>query len=87
LWSALAEYGAASNWDQFKAAILKLYPSTEANRIWSMSDLDKLISEQLRHGILDMSVLGAYHRSFLAITMFLISQQRLSETEQNRAFA
>ena len=86
IWTTTPEYLAGSSWDQFKTAILKLYPGAEDDRIWSMSDLDKLIGEQLRYGILDTTTLGAYHRSFLAITRFLIDRHRLSTTEQNRAF-
>src|ERR1700721_1377461 len=86
LWESLSEYQSPYSWDQFVAAVYKLYPGSEDDRRWSIADMEKLIGEQLRSGIPDVYSLGAYHRAFLAITQFLCSKHRLSRSEQSRAF-
>jgi hypothetical protein len=48
--------------------------------------MDKLVREQLRIGILDVSNLGNYYRVFYTITQFLLTKNRISEAEQSRAF-
>jgi hypothetical protein len=47
--------------DEFKSAIFKLYPGLESKRKWTIVDIDKLVGEQLRMGILDVSDLGNYY--------------------------
>jgi hypothetical protein len=48
--------------------------------------MDKLIGEQLCLGTLTLAKLGTYHRSFFSITQYLIDKNRLSTSEQSRAF-
>jgi hypothetical protein len=86
LWELRPEYAAAHSYEDFKTAIEKLYPGAGDERKWSIADMDRLLGEQLRVGILDSQGLGAYYRSFLTITEFLRSKGRLSEAEQSRAF-
>jgi len=85
LWEGTAEYSSGT-YDEFKKAILKLYPGSEEERKWTMADLDKLIGEQLRLGILSVADFGAYYRSFTQITTFLIGKNRLAEEERSRTF-
>jgi hypothetical protein len=86
LWESLPEYGPGSNFDDFRIAVHKLYPASEDDRKWSISDMDKLVGEQLRIGIYDASDLGLYYRAFYNITQFLRAKNRISEAEQSRAF-
>jgi hypothetical protein len=86
LWESLPEYGPGSNFDDFRIAVHKLYPGSEDDRKWSISDMDKLVGEQLRIGIYDASDLGLYYRAFYNITQFLRTKNRISEAEQSRAF-
>jgi hypothetical protein len=86
LWETLPEYADAHTYGEFVTAVYLLYPGSEEDRKWSITDMDKLIGEQLRLGILNATDLGVYYRSFYAITQFLISQNRLSTAEQSRAF-
>jgi hypothetical protein len=48
--------------------------------------MDKLVGEQVRMGILDVSDLGNYYRVFYTITQFLLTKSCISEAEQSRAF-
>ena len=86
LWESIAEYAAPSTFDEFKRAIFKLYPGSEDERKWTITDMDKLVGEQLRVGILDANELGPYYRLFYTITQFLIRKNRISAAEQSRAF-
>ena len=87
LWETLDEYSnAAKSFDDFKIAVHALYPGSDEERRWSVADMDQLVGEWSHLGITSLGQLGEYHRSFLTITMFLRSKNRLSEVEQSRAF-
>src|ERR1700677_4066959 len=47
LWESIAEYAAPSTFDEFKRAIFKLYSGSEDERKWTITDMDKLVREQL----------------------------------------
>ena len=62
LWETLAEYtDATKTYDEFKEAIYALYPGSEEERKWSVADMDQLVGERSRIGILSLSDLGEYH--------------------------
>jgi hypothetical protein len=48
--------------------------------------MDKLVGEQLRMGILNVSDLRNYYQVFYTITQFLPTKNCISEAEQSRAF-
>jgi hypothetical protein len=87
LWETLPEYAdIGKSYQDFVAAVHALYPGSDEERKWSVADMDKLVGERSRLGIISLSDLGEYYRQFLAITTFLRSKSRLSEGEQSRAF-
>jgi hypothetical protein len=86
LWEAIPEFDGTKTFDDFKSAIFKLYPGSESERKWTIANMDKLVGEQLRVGILDVSDLGNYYRVFYTITQFLLTKNCISEAEQSRAF-
>jgi hypothetical protein len=51
-----------------------------------MTDLDTLIGERCRIGIISLDDLGDYHRKFFAITGFIKGKSRISDNEINRSF-
>jgi hypothetical protein len=65
LWESVPEFATGVSFNNFRTAIHKLYPGSENNRKWSISDMDKLISEQLCIGIFDASNLGMYYSFIL----------------------
>ena len=88
LWESLSEFSdATKTYLEFVAAIYTLYPGSEEERKWSVADMDKVVGERSRLGVISLGDLGEYYRQFLAITRFLRSKNRLSEAEQSRAFA
>ncbi|KAJ7697903.1 hypothetical protein B0H17DRAFT_852206, partial [Mycena rosella] len=86
VWESLTEFAPANTYDEFKTAVLKLYPGTDVNRKFSLADLDALVGEYARVGILSKGDYSEFYRQFLVITQYLISRQRLSLAEQSRAF-
>jgi hypothetical protein len=86
LWEAIPEFDGIKTFDEFKSAIFKLYPGSESERKWTIADMDKLVGEQLRMGILDVSDLGNYYQLFYTITQFLLTKNHISKAEQSRAF-
>jgi hypothetical protein len=86
LWESVPEFATGVSFNNFRTAIHKLYPSSENNHKWLISDMDKLVSEQLHISIFDASDLGMYYRSFYNITQFLCMKNRILEAEQSRAF-
>ena len=88
LWESLAEFADnTKTYTDFRQIIYSLYPGSEEECKWSVADMDKLVGERSRLGVLSLGDLGEYHRQFLAITTFLIGKTRLSTAEQSRAFA
>jgi hypothetical protein len=61
LWEAIPEFDVNKTFNEFKSAIFKLYPGSESKRKWTIADMDKLVGEQLRMGILDVSDLRNYY--------------------------
>jgi hypothetical protein len=86
LWESVPKFATGVSFNNFRTAIHKLYPGSENDRKWSISDMDKLIGEQLRVSIFNASDLGMYYRSFYNITQFLRTKNRISDAEQSRAF-
>ena len=88
LWEILPKFAdVATSYQQFVDAVYKLYPGLDAESCWSIGDMEKLIGEASRVGILLLANLGKYHREFITMTTFLIAKNRISATEQSRAFA
>jgi hypothetical protein len=87
LWETLSEFlDASKTYKDFPKAIYVLYPGSDKERKWSIVDMDKLVGERSHISIISLGDLDEYYRQFLAITTFLRSKTRLSETEQSHAF-
>ena len=87
LWEILPEFAdTAASYQQFVNAVYKLYPGSDAERRWSIEDMEKLVGEASRVGMLLLADLGKYHREFIAMTTFLIVKNCISTAEQSGAF-
>jgi hypothetical protein len=75
LWEAIPEFDVTKTFNEFKSAIFKLYPRSESKRKWTIADMDKLVGEQLRMGILNVSDLGNYYQVFYTIIQFLLTKR------------
>ena len=86
-WKCLPEYSSATaSYADFKDAILYFYPEASGSSIYSLRDLDILLSTTQSLGVFTASQLSEYHLQFLAITTFLIKEQQLDELEQRRSY-
>jgi hypothetical protein len=87
IWEALEEFSTATkSYAEFKDAVLKLYPGTDVDRKYTLADLDALVGEYARLGILSKGDYSEFHRQFLVITRYLLAKQRLPQAEQSRSF-
>ena len=87
LWEILPKFtDVTMSYQKFVDAMYKLYPGLDIERCWSIGDMEKLVGEASRVGISSLADLGKYHREFIAMTTFLIAKNRISATEQSRAF-
>ena len=87
LWKAIPEFKNPSiSYQEFKQAILVHYPDATDDFIYSIRDLDLLISERHRLGISSAKDLSDYHLHFMAITTWLIDRQQLDDIERRRAY-
>ena len=88
LWEILPEFaGTAKMYQDFVDAVYKLYPSSDSEWPWAITNMDKLVGETSQVGILSPVDLGKYHREFMAIMTFPIAKNHISPTEQSCAFA
>ena len=87
VWRTIPEFAdPMKTYNQFKAAILDLYPDASEDNRYSLNDLDFLIGERLRLGINSVNNLIDFNMRFLAITNWLMNKRRLSDLEQQRSY-
>ncbi|KAJ6564457.1 hypothetical protein B0H19DRAFT_889503, partial [Mycena capillaripes] len=87
IWEALETFtDITKTYADFKASVLKLYAGNDEDCRFELGDLDALIGQYSRVGILSMEDLTTFYRQFLRITTYLIGKNRLSAAEQSRLF-
>ena len=86
LWSGLPEFSPNLTYEEFKVAILKLYPGAMEEQTFMFVDINRVTSKQLWLGIQSKEELVAYHRQFLAITQYLILCNRLWQMSKDEHF-
>ncbi|KAF7347119.1 hypothetical protein MVEN_01466100 [Mycena venus] len=87
IWEGLPSFKDASkSFADFKAAIVKLYSGNDEDRHFELNDLDALVGQYSRVGILSLDDLKTFYRQFLCITTYLIKKKWLSEAEQSCSF-
>jgi hypothetical protein len=87
IWKTFEEYkDPTKTYGAFKKAILGHYPDASGEFVYSLSDMDLLIGERQRLGIVSLNDLSNYHLQFIGITAWLIDKKQLGELEQQRAY-
>ena len=87
LWEILPEFAnSTAPHQKFVDAVCQLYPGSDAEQHWLIVDMEKLVADTSRTGILSLADLRKYHRDFISITMFLITKNRLATPEQSHTF-
>ena len=81
-WKSLPEYSnATASYRDFKEAILIVYPI-----VYSLRDMELLISDTQKVNISTTSQLSKYHTQYLAITSWLIKEDQLDKFTQKRSY-
>jgi len=62
------------------------YPDASGDFVYSLRDMDLLIGERYRIGIISAKELSEYHLQFMTITAWLIDKKQLGDLEQQRAY-
>jgi hypothetical protein len=87
IWKTFPEFSSGtSSFADFKAAILVHYPDAEGDFVYSVIDLDAIISKTLAAGISTTDALQAFHLEFMTISTWLVDKELMGEIEQRRAY-
>ncbi|EPQ50637.1 hypothetical protein GLOTRDRAFT_133748 [Gloeophyllum trabeum ATCC 11539] len=87
LWKGVPEFSDDSkSFEDFKGAVLALYPAVKEDQRYSIGDMDRVVGERQHVGIHNLADLAAFHRDFLLITRYLRKNDIISVREQGRAF-
>ena len=72
LWQNIPSFAAGNTYDNWKEELYKLYPGAEANKKYTVTDMDKLVGKQYGAGIYTLEELASYYRRFFMVMKFLI---------------
>ncbi|KAF7327261.1 Integrase catalytic domain-containing protein [Mycena kentingensis (nom. inval.)] len=87
LLEGLDEYtDVTKTYEEFKKAALALYAGNDDEHLHTLRDWDALLGSTARLGIQSQKDLLTFYRDFSRISTFLLSKNRLSETERSHAF-
>ncbi|KAJ7331033.1 hypothetical protein DFH08DRAFT_619563, partial [Mycena albidolilacea] len=87
LWESVPEFSdPAASFEQFIAAIFRLYPEADPHHRYSLGDLDALVTELPHAQPLSRARFHEFYRRFFVISTFLLAKSRLGVPEQSRTF-
>ena len=78
--------GEGHSYQQFKTAVIALYPGAGDDRKFSMAEVEALVAQRAKSPITNVVELSSYYRDFYTMTTYLIAQGRCSKSEQSRLF-
>ncbi|GBE80069.1 hypothetical protein SCP_0212720 [Sparassis crispa] len=73
-------------YEQFKTAVIALYPGAEDDRRYTQSDLTQIVQAARMRGVSSRAEEGQYYRDFTRVALFLLSRGRLSTYERDRLY-
>ncbi len=85
LWKSLGS-ASGQQWEPFVAELCTLYPGSDGDRKYNRENLDALTRSSALVPMTDHLQFGEYYRSFLTITTFLKSKNRISDQECSSKF-
>ncbi|KAJ7048696.1 hypothetical protein C8F01DRAFT_1276170 [Mycena amicta] len=87
LLEGLIEFTDANKtYDEFKSAARAMYAGNDDDHLYTLKDWDAHLGSISRQGIRSEKDLATFYRDFIRIGRYLITKNRLSETEQSHAF-
>ena len=85
-WEDLAEFDDDHTFDEYKTAIMALYPGAERDHQYDITNLEELTTRRGATAITTTGELTSYHREFLAISKHLLQRELLSPLDEKRLF-
>ncbi|KAJ6553761.1 hypothetical protein DFH09DRAFT_1318784 [Mycena vulgaris] len=85
LWKGIMT-AQTTTWVVFKALVAELYPGSDGTKMFTLKDLDNLISEQVLIRIKTKEDFSEYHRHFKTITVHLLANTKLTALEEKREY-
>ncbi|KAJ7053186.1 hypothetical protein C8F01DRAFT_1260836 [Mycena amicta] len=86
-WESRAEFAdATKTYEEFKAAVYKLYPAANPNKKYTVAFLEDLVEQTARKGIRSLTEFSEFNLDFTAAGAYLVKQKRISALDQSRAF-
>ncbi|KAG9227279.1 hypothetical protein CCMSSC00406_0004182 [Pleurotus cornucopiae] len=86
IWSTGLPEASGANWIAFKTAVTRLYPGSDDDRRYTVSNFESFCELHSRKVMRTKEDLGKYHREFLTISTFLKGKSRISEREVNKLY-
>jgi hypothetical protein len=81
LWEVLSKADGQHTWEQYKAAVIALYPGIESGKRFSNADLDHIVANWSKRGIRTLGEWAEFYREFLQVSRYLLNQHKLSTNE------
>lgn len=75
-----------TTWAAFKTLIADLYPGADGSKMFTLRDLENLVTEQALIKIKTKEDFSEYHRRFKTITVHLIGASKLTSLEEQREY-
>lgn len=85
LWRTL-DTASGEDWEAFTTELCTLYPGSNGDQKYNWGHLDALVERTSREPMTDHIHFGEYYRSFLTITRFFKTKERINERETSAKF-
>lgn len=84
VWRLLSKFPVGNTYDEWKAEVVALYPGADVSRKYTRPEYEDLVRRWRAKGIATMGDWSEFYREASAMSSWLISQGKLSETERDR---
>ncbi|KAG5332030.1 hypothetical protein C0989_007409 [Termitomyces sp. Mn162] len=71
---------------EWKSAVLRLYPGTDASACYNLGDLEWLVNQTFNSGLVTLGRFSDYYRDFQCIARWLLTNGKLYCNEEHRLF-
>ncbi|KNZ78741.1 hypothetical protein J132_10329, partial [Termitomyces sp. J132] len=73
-------------YQEWKAAVLRLYPGADASAHYNLGDLERLVNQTFNSGLATLGRFSDYYRDFQRIARWLLTNGKLYRNEERRLF-
>ncbi|KNZ78148.1 hypothetical protein J132_01673 [Termitomyces sp. J132] len=73
-------------YQEWKAAVLRLYPGADASARYNLGDLEQLVNQTFNSGLATLGRFSDYYRDFQRIARWLLANGKLYHNEERRLF-